>query len=312
MKPYFSVIIPLYNKENFILNTIKSVLNQTFTDYEIILVEDCSTDKSLEIVSKIVNDKVRIIRHEKNKGLSASRNTGIKNANAKYLAFLDADDLWKEDYLQELFQLINEYPRAHLFGTNYEEFYANDKILLPENNAKKLKKTTLINDFFDISLAQPLYCPSSFCVEKSVFETIGYYDESITFGEDVDFNIRANSEFLLAYSKIPLVQYLMLSENQITQSKITGKIITNFDKFEINNCGKSLKKFLDFHRYIMAKHYKLEGNYENFMKMKNGISNASLNNQQLILLNLPSAVLKFANQIKTLFLSKGIRFTTYN
>lgn len=312
MKPYFSVIIPLYNKENFVLNTIKSVMNQTFTDYEIIIIEDCSTDKSLEIVSKIENDTIRIIRHEKNKGLSASRNTGVKNANANYLAFLDADDLWKEDYLQELFQITNDFPEAHLFATNYEEFYSDSKILLPENNSKKLQNNSLITDFFEISLAQPLYCPSSFCVEKSVFETVGYYDETITFGEDVDFNIRANSEFLLAYSKKPLVHYLMLSENQITQSKISGKIITNFDKFETNNHSKSLKNFLDFHRYIMAKHYKLEGNNENFRKMKNGISTSSLNNKQLILLHLPSSVLKFANQIKALFLSKGIRFTTYD
>ena len=312
MKPYFSVIIPLYNKENFVLNTLKSVMNQTFTDYEIIIIEDCSTDKSLEIVSKIKNDTIRIIRHEKNKGLSASRNTGVKNANANYLAFLDADDLWKEDYLQELFQITNDFPEAHLFATNYEEFYSDAKILLPENNSKKLQNNSLITDFFEISLAQPLYCPSSFCVEKLVFETVGYYDETITFGEDVDFNIRANSEFLLAYSKKPLVHYLMLSENQITQSKISGKIITNFDKFETNNHSKSLKKFLDFHRYIMAKHYKLEGNHENFMKMKNGIYTSSLNNKQLILLNLPSSVLKFANQIKALFLSKGIRFTTYD
>lgn len=312
MKPYFSVIIPLYNKENFVLNTIKSVLNQTFTDYEIIIIEDCSTDKSLEIVSKIENDTIRIIRHEKNKGLSASRNTGIKNANANYLAFLDADDLWKEDYLQELFQLTNDFPEAKLFATNYEEFYSDNKILVPENNSKNLKNNSLIPDFFEISLAQPLYCPSSFCVEKSIFETIGFYDETITFGEDVDFNIRANNEFLLAYCKKPLVQYLILSENQITQSKLSGKIITNFDKFETKNHSKSLKKFLDFHRYIMAKHYKLEGNNENFMKMKNGISTSSLNNKQLILLHLPSSVLKFANQIKALFLSKGIRFTTYD
>ena len=312
MKPYFSVIIPLYNKENFVLNTLKSVMNQTFTDYEIIIIEDCSTDKSLEIVSKIKNDTIRIIRHEKNKGLSASRNTGVKNANANYLAFLDADDLWKEDYLQELFQLITDFHEAHLFATNYAEFYSDAKILLPENNSKKLQNNSLITDFFEISLAQPLYCPSSFCVEKSVFETVGYYDETITFGEDVDFNIRANSEFLLAYSKKPLVHYLMLSENQITQSKISGKIITNFDKFETNNHSKSLKNFLDFHRYIMAKHYKLEGNNENFMKMKNGISTSSLNNKQLILLHLPSSVLKFANLIKALFLSKGIRFTTYD
>ena len=279
MKPYFSIIIPLYNKENFILNTINSVINQSFIDYEILIIDDCSTDKSLEIVSKTAstNPKITILNQSKNKGLSASRNTGIKNANAKYVVFLDADDLWKKDFLQELFKLIKDFPQAHLFATNYEEFYSDDTIIMPQNNSKKLQTNSLIPNFFEISLAQPLYCPSSFCVEKSVFENIGVYDETITFGEDVDFNIRANTKFLLAYSTKPLVRYLMFSENQITQSKIGIKIITNFDKFETETCTKSLKKFLDFHRYIMAKHYKLEGELNFFNMMKSGIDNSNLN-----------------------------------
>ena len=310
--PYFSVVIPLYNKENFIQATLQSVLNQTFTDYEIIIVEDCSTDKSLEVASKISNIRIRIIQHEKNKGLSASRNTGIKNANANYIAFLDADDLWKDTFLQELFKLISEFPEAKLFATNYEENYSNNKILLPNNNSKALKNNTLIENFFNLNLSQPLYCPSSLCVNKSIFETITYYDETITFGEDVDFNIRANSKFKLAYSNLPLVNYTMLSENQITKSKISDKTITNFDKYDDENTSKSLKKFLDFHRYIMAKLYKLEGNYEKFYKMKNGIDPSSLNKKQLLLLNLPTSILKFVNFIKSLFLKKGIRFTSYN
>lgn len=310
--PYFSVVIPLYNKENFIQATLQSVLNQTFTDYEIIIVEDCSTDKSLEVASKISNIRIRIIQHEKNKGLSASRNTGIKNANANYIAFLDADDLWKDTFLQELFKLISEFPKAKLFATNYEENYSNNKILLPNNNSKALKNNTLIENFFNLNLSQPLYCPSSLCVNKSIFETITYYDETITFGEDVDFNIRANSKFKLAYSNLPLVNYTMLSENQITKSKISDKTITNFDKYDDENTSKSLKKFLDFHRYIMAKLYKLEGNYEKFYKMKNGIDPSSLNKKQLLLLNLPTSILKFVNFIKSFFLKKGIRFTSYN
>lgn len=312
MMPFFSVIIPLYNKENFILNTLNSVLNQTFNDYEIIIVEDCSTDKSLEVVTTLLNSNIRIIKHEKNKGLSAARNTGIKNAKANYIAFLDADDLWKENYLQEIVQLIIDYPNAKLFASNYEEIYMDNLILIPQNNSKKLNNNSLIKDFFKISLSQPLYCPSSLCIEKSIFKIIAYYDENITFGEDVDFNIRANSNFKLAYSNLPLVRYLMLSENQITKSKIRGKIITNFDIFDIENTSKSLKKFLDFHRYIMAKHYKLEGDYENFKKQKNAISNSSLNKKQLILMNLPASILRIANVLKAVFIKKGIRITTYN
>ena len=112
MKPYFSVIIPLYNKENFIENTIKSVLNQSFTDFELIVVDDCSTDRSLNIVKEIINNKIRIINHDLNSGLSSSRNTGITNSRGNYIAFLDADDLWKETFLEEILNLINEFPEG--------------------------------------------------------------------------------------------------------------------------------------------------------------------------------------------------------
>ena len=81
----FTVVIPLFNKANYISNTIESVLAQTFKDFEVIIVDDCSTDASLEVVSAIPSDKIRIIQHEHNKGLSASRNTGIKNATTSYL-----------------------------------------------------------------------------------------------------------------------------------------------------------------------------------------------------------------------------------
>ena len=312
MSPFFSIVIPLYNKEKYILDALQSVLNQTFENYEVIVVEDASTDKSQEVISTLKSEKVTVIKHDTNKGLSASRNTGIKNAKSNYIAFLDADDFWKDNYLEELFLLINSYPKAKLFATNYEELYQNDTILLPSNNSKNLEEKTIIHNFFEISLAQPLYCPSSFCVEKSVFETIGFYNESIRFGEDVDFNIRANLSYQLAYTKKPLVRYTMLSENQITQSLISGKIITDFDFFDTNKTSKSVKKYLDFHRYIMAKHYKTENNADEFEKMKKGIDIKNLNLKQKILLNAPIPLLNLVKKVKLFFLTKGIRFSTYD
>lgn len=312
MKPYFSVIIPLYNKENFIENTIKSVLNQSFTDFELIVVDDCSTDRSLNIVKEIINNKIRIINHDLNSGLSSSRNTGITNSRGNYIAFLDADDLWKETFLEEILNLINEFPEAKLFATNYEEVYSEKIILKPDNYGTKITKITLIYNYFDISLNQPLYCPSSFCVEKIVFKNVGCYDEQITFGEDVDFNIRANSKFKLAYSNKALVSYLCFSENQITQSKLSDKIITDFDFYEKNNSSKSLKKFLDFNKYIMAKQYKNENNFKSFHKMKKGINSNNLNFKQLFLLNSPRFLLKIITKIKTFFIYKKIRLTTYD
>ena len=91
MKPFFSVIIPLYNKEKYIEKTIKSVLNQLFNDFEIIIVDDGSSDKSLNIVSEFNSPKIKIIK-QSNKGAGAARNLGIYHAKADYIALLDADD----------------------------------------------------------------------------------------------------------------------------------------------------------------------------------------------------------------------------
>lgn len=312
MKPFFSIVIPLYNKEKFVLGALQSALNQSFENYEVIIVADASTDASLEVVSAIKSEKVTIIKHDVNKGLSASRNTGVKNANGDYIAFLDADDLWTATYLAELFVLIKNFPKAKLFASNYEEIYKKNTVLLPHNKAQTLPMQSVIADFFAFSLAQPIYCPSSLCVEKSVFDAIGFYNESIHFGEDVDFNIRANSSFQLAYSNKPLVSYTMVSENQITQSLLGTKVITDFNSFDTSETSTSLKKFLDFHRYIMAKHYKAEKNSKAFQKMKKGINLKNLNFKQRMLLDAPLILLNLVKKIKTIFIATGIRFTTYD
>ena len=102
--PRFSVVIPLYNKENFIEKTMHSLLNQTYLDFEILVVNDCSTDASAAIVKRFDDRRIQIIQHPINKGLSASRNTGIRSAKASYVAFLDADDLWKPLKLEKQLQ----------------------------------------------------------------------------------------------------------------------------------------------------------------------------------------------------------------
>src|SRR4051812_32162135 len=96
---FFSVIIPLYNKANYIENTIKSVLNQTFTDFEIIVVNDESTDESETIVLGF-NDKRIQLFNQKNQGVSVARNHGIEKAKGKLVAFLDADDYWFHNHLE--------------------------------------------------------------------------------------------------------------------------------------------------------------------------------------------------------------------
>jgi glycosyltransferase involved in cell wall biosynthesis len=314
--PFFTVVIPLFNKENYVQNTIASVLNQSFQDFELIVVEDCSTDNSKNIVRGFHSDKIKIIQHTENKGLSASRNTGIKSAAADYIAFLDADDLWKPNYLEKIYSLIQQFPMAGLYATNYEELYPDNRIFLPVTRLKTDETDLIIDDFFHVSLSQTIYCCCSLCVKKTVFETIGYYDENITFAEDVDFNIRANFSNKLAYSNEVLVSYIMHSENQITNNKIKNKTITDFDSYEIQaSQNPSLKKYLDFNRYMMAKYYKLENNLEKFKKMRREIHPdkkiSGLNYKQLFLMDAPVLILKFVKHLKIFLMKYGIKPTIY-
>ncbi|PZR21432.1 MAG: hypothetical protein DI539_07970 [Flavobacterium psychrophilum] len=306
--PFFSVVIPLYNKENYIEATLKSVLAQRFSDFEVIIVNDVSTDNSMAVAQEVKDERIRIIRHEVNKGLSASRNTGIKEAKSEYIAFLDADDSWKPEFLGVIHKLIVQYPEASLFATTYDAVYPENIIIQHPFDIE----TGILENFFTTNLNQTLYYPSSFCIKKSVVEEIGYYNESITFAEDLDLNIRAHLNFRMAYSSEALMSYTMTSENQITHAGLKNKVLTDFDKYENQYPErKDLKKYLDFHRYISAKLYKLSGDKANFQKMVKGISLSSLNYKQIALLYSPAFILKLIKKIKAKLIKKGINPTSY-
>lgn len=313
---YFTVIIPLYNKENCIKNTLTSVLNQSFQDFEIIIIEDCSTDNSKKVAEEVKSEKISIIQHEKNKGLSATRNTGIKNSNSTYLVFLDADDIWHKKFLEKIKELTENFTEAHLFATNYTEVYSEDVAVNPSSNLKNFVNDGIIPDFFESNLHQHIYCLSSLCAKKEVFDSIGGFNQKINYGEDVDFNIRANSQFKLAYSNAVLVDNIMYSDNKITNSSLNNKIITDFDSYEyLAKNNKSLKKYLDINRYMMASNYKKQNDIANWKKLKKGINKDSkisgLNIKQRILLELPPFVLRLLLKWKLTLLNKGIRFSSF-
>ena len=104
-----SVVIPSYNRENTISNSIESVLKQTYSDIEVIVVDDGSTDKTEDIVKGIGDNRIRYIKLEKNSGACVARNIGIMNANGSYIAFQDSDDIWHPDKLEKQYQAIKKY-----------------------------------------------------------------------------------------------------------------------------------------------------------------------------------------------------------
>ena len=308
---FFNIIIPLYNKENFVEKTLQSVLNQTYSNYEVIIINDCSTDNSVLRVSPYLNEIISIHHHKENKGLSAARNTGIKLAKSDYIVFLDADDCWKETFLEEIYSMIISHKNEFVFATNYEVIY--DKKLynsiLKINNS--LEKVILIDDFFKESLQYPLYIPSSLCVNKSVFDVVGLYNEKITFAEDIDMCLRIHKKFKLVFFTKPLVSYYMQTENQITKLGIGNKIIPDFDSFEPNE-NNTLKKYLDFQRYSIGLRFKYDNNFMTFDKLKSKIYLNNLNTKQKILLYMTSKLYKEILHIKNFLLKHGIRFTTFN
>jgi glycosyltransferase involved in cell wall biosynthesis len=311
--PKFSVVIPLYNKENFISEILHSVLAQSYADFEVIVVDDCSTDKSTDKVNAISDHRIRVVIHRQNKGLSASRNTGIKESKSQYIAFLDADDLWKPEFLETIDFLIERYPEASLFGTKYEVNLDGQKVIEYAFNIKEFDEHGIIPNFFDYSRNYALYNQSCFCAKKEVFEKVGYYNEKVNYSEDVDFNIRAYAEHSLAYFNKALATYFMVSENQITQGSLLGKTIPDYDYYEEKFKDRAdIKKYLDFQRYVKAKQFKLSGDMITFRKLVSKIDRKNINFKQRLLLQLPNFLLRLIGFTKQNLQKKGIELNTYS
>ena len=137
--PKFSIIIPVYNVEKYLKKCLDSVFNQTYKDYEVIVVNDGTKDNSMDIVKDY---DVKVI-NQKNQGLSAARNAGVKKATGEYLIFLDSDDYWEKDLLKELSKSLKNNPDLIRFQIN--EVYEDGKtISYPEESFTNLSGTCLL------------------------------------------------------------------------------------------------------------------------------------------------------------------------
>ena len=146
----FSVIMPVYNGEKFIDEAIESVFMQSENDWELIIVNDGSTDSTGEVLGKYdKNEKIRII-NQPNSGVSVARNNGMENAKGDYIAFLDADDIWHDNHLETMKKLIEKYPDAGLYGTfSGAELINGDVIDKCEFFSEKDSDELFLEDFFD-------------------------------------------------------------------------------------------------------------------------------------------------------------------
>lgn len=208
----FSIVIPLYNKELSIGNTIQSVLNQTYQDYEIIIVNDGSTDNSLHVVEQINDSRIRIIT-KPNGGVSSARNRGIKESKRDWIAFLDGDDLWKTNHLNEIFRMMNVFPNKKIYVTSYK--YSDDRKIyrLPRKN-----DIFIIDNYFKEAIYENLIWSSIIVVHKSCFKTVGVFNEKINRGEDLDMWARLAREFIIIKSITTTGIYRITAENRACNS----------------------------------------------------------------------------------------------
>lgn len=196
-----TVVIPLFNKEKQIAKTLQSVFAQTYNNYEIIIVNDGSTDGSAEVVESINDPRIRLI-HQQNAGVSAARNRGIAEANGKYIALLDGDDEWKPTYLETIVRLIKKYPECDVFATNYEFKNTNGKTTPTIINHLPFKGNDgILSNYFKVaSTSHPPICSISVTAKKEAFESIGGFPIGIKSGEDLLTWARLAHRYSIAYS----------------------------------------------------------------------------------------------------------------
>lgn len=200
-----SIVIPLYNKEFQIANTLKSVLGQSFQDFEIVIVDDGSTDNSVSEVKKIRDPRIRLIS-QNNAGVSAARNRGIQEARGEFIAFLDADDEWNPKYLETQVSLIHKYPECKVFATNYE-FRDTEGNITPTviNNLDIHGQHGILDNYFEVaSVSHPPLWTSAVVVNKEAIMSIGRFPEGIKSGEDLLTWARLAIKYKIAYCKTPM------------------------------------------------------------------------------------------------------------
>ena len=203
----FSVIIPLYNKVPYVRKALDSIVSQTYKDWECIVINDGSSDNSLEVVKNFVDEfKIYDFRFkivdQPNAGVAAARNNGVKVSSGDYVCFLDADDWWKPTFLEEMDKLIEEYPDAGLYATNYI-YFKPGKTHVALNLPRGYMNYP---EAYLQSGAMPVTSITT-CMPRKVFDEMGGFPVGIKFGEDFLLWAKTAMHYKVAFCEKPLAYY---------------------------------------------------------------------------------------------------------
>ena len=254
LKPFFSIVIPLYNKASHVKETIETVRDQTFQNFEIIIIDDGSIDESYNIVKEVEDKRIKIFQQQ-NQGVSVARNNGIKESKAPYIAFLDADDIWLPEFLSTIYKLIQNYPEGGLYATSYKRMnshqeYENINIqALPQNEYIGI----LPNYFKSVVVGDNLVWTSAVCIPKKIFiENDIWFPVGEKYGEDQYVWARVAMKFDIVYNTNVCAIYKIEAENNtidvISSEKEPHKSILILKKFRDSMADINKIKYFD--KYI--------------------------------------------------------------
>lgn len=262
--PKISVIIPVYNGEKTIERTIQSVLHQTFTDFELLIINDGSQDRTIEIIQSMTDPRIKLYSYS-NAGLAASRNRGIELATGQFLTFLDADDLWTSDKLELQLQALETHPEAGVAysWTNYID--ESDQFV------RKGLHTTVNGDVLsELFIQNFLENGSNALMRRQTVEKVGYFDTSLSAAEDWDFFLRVAEDYHFVVVSHPQVLYRVstnsMSANLVNQEKQCLIVLNR----ACERVGKRLQllksqSFANLYKYLACKAL------ENKISRQNGV-----------------------------------------
>ena len=226
--PRVSVVIPTYNRAQLVNRAIQSVLDQTYQNFELIVVDDCSTDNTEEGISAIGDERVRYIRHDTNKGASASRNTGINASMGELIGFLDSDDEWLPEKLRSQVEVIDS--SSSSVGLVYGGYEVVDDEMKRTIQQVYPEKRGYI--FEDVLKMNGPTNPLTPLVRRECFEKVGLFDEEMRFGEDWDMWVRIAEHYEFDFVDQPVGKYYV-SQYQITRDR--KRVLESLSKFQVKH-----------------------------------------------------------------------------
>ena len=243
--PIVSIIIPTYNRADLISRSVKSVLNQTFKNFEIIIVDDGSTDDTENVVKSFDDLRIKYIKCEKNKGACVARNIGIKIAKGKCIAFQDSDDEWLPEKLKKQMNIFKTLPQENIVYTGFWRIKDNKKTYIPLGRVRQKE-----GNIYKELLKGNFISTQTILAKKECFKKAGMFDENLPRFQDWDLVLRLAKYYNFKFIDEPLALCYFTSKSISTDSNALLKAFKIIEG----------KYFKNLSNKLLAKHYFRVGN----------------------------------------------------